>query len=170
MKSRRKTELFLMSLLFILFIQMKGQHLGLSFDAANKSGLNWKTIDSTYKVIYYLGDAKAVFNNLLGLVTFQNAYQKMMTDLETFLKQNNFDWKRPYIMVSTQVYFDTDGTIDYFLYCYLKNNPKTRLQLPKEKDKEFNRLLNLFIKDYSTNIRINVKFAYQKVFQLNQTK
>ena len=159
-----------MSLLFIFFTQMKGQHLALSYDAAQKSGINWKSIDSIYKVIYFLGDTKAVFNNDLELRTFQNAYQKMMDDLGTFLKQNNFDWERPYIMMATQVYFNTDGTIDYFLYCYLKNNPKTRLHLPKEKDKEFNRLLNLFIKDYSTNVRTNVKFAYHKVFQLNQVK
>ena len=69
-----------------------------------------------------------------------------------------FKWEQP-TRSFNRIYFNADGTIDYFLYNFQTTNVKTEDQLSQEKQNEFNRLLNLFIKDYKISVTAKTKFA-----------
>lgn len=79
-----------------------------------------------------------------------DAYHNYLRGLGKFLLENNFKWE-----VTTKgwnrIYMQPDGTIDYFIYS-LKN-------LSVEKQKEFERLLNLYIKDHKFGISAPVGFS-----------
>ena len=63
----------------------------------------------------------------------------MLQDLGVFLKSNNFTWEK-LTRCFNRIYFSPDGAIDYFLFDFPPG------QIEPEKEKEFEHLLNVFIK------------------------
>lgn len=146
-------NLLLFSLVFTL--QLSAQHLGMSFSDAQKQGVRVSHLDSMYQSALHADTSLAVFKTDSAQEAMTNAYVKLLQDFGKFLAQNNFAWEKP-TRCFNRIYFNSDGTIDYFLYDF-KGNPE---ELPSaEKQKEFNRLLNLFIKDYRIAVTAKVKFA-----------
>jgi hypothetical protein len=102
--------------------------------------------------------AKAVFKTDSEQKDMLQAYYKLVLDFGKFLSKNNFIWEKQ-TKGFNRIYFNSDGTIDYFLYSFNTNNVKLEDQLSEEKQIEFNRLLNLFIQDYTVPMTAKTKFA-----------
>lgn len=106
-------------------------------------------LDSTYKSAIHSDPTLAVFQNQEEVVT---AYQSLLQDFGSFLAENNFRWEQNTTSFN-RIYFDADGSIDYFLYQFRGT------QLSEEKQARFNDLLNQFIQTYRFPLTANLKFA-----------
>lgn len=143
-----------LSLVFTIAV-VNGQHFGMTFQDAEKQGITIPHLDSVYKSAVHVDTAKAVFKTEKQQEGVQEKYMKLLQDFGKFLTKNKFTWEKP-TRCFNRIYFNSDGTIDYFLYNFLG---KPADKLSDEKEKEFTRLLNSFIKDYKFGITANEKFA-----------
>lgn len=76
----------------------------------------------------------------------------MLTDLATYLSENNFKWGNT-TKCFNKIYFQPNGTIDYFLYNFKSG------EIDNSKEKEFQRLLNQFIASYKFSLSSQRKFS-----------
>jgi len=129
-----------------------GQSKALTFQEAAKSGIAMQHLDNIYKSAVHEDVKLAVFKTHAEQENFKAAYMKLLQDLGSFLKANNFKWENQ-TRCFNRIYLNADGSIDYFLYNFPKN------QITAKKEKEFTRLLNLFIRDYKFALTANEKFA-----------
>jgi hypothetical protein len=157
MKSMKK-YFFFVAISMVAFIPSFGQHTGLTFQEAKDKGIKTELLDSLYKSAVHADASKAVFKTEAEEEMMGQAYVVLLRDFGKFLKENNFKWDEP-IGCFNRVYFNNDGTIDYFLYKFINGKSKPGAELSPEKEKEFNRLLNLFIQDHSIRITAREKFA-----------
>lgn len=145
-------------LVLIMFISVQfsyGQHIALPFQDAEKQGISIKHLDSIYKNAVNSDTSQAVFKTDTAQEKLQQSYTKLLKDLGNYLSKNNFKWEKR-TPCFNKVYFNNEGTIDYFLFIFrgnAKDNPS------EAKQKEFQRLLNLFIKDYKFSLTANTKFT-----------
>ena len=135
-----------------------GQHAGMTFQAAEERGIKIGYLDSIYKSAIHADASQAVFKTVSEQEAMGQAYVNLVKDFGKFLKENNFKWDEP-IRCFNRIYFNSDGTIDYFLYKFISNESEQGNQLSQEKEREFDRLLNLFIKDHHILMTANTKFA-----------
>lgn len=136
--------------------QSFGQCLALTFQEAEYQGISIQHLDSTYKSAVHSDTSLAVFKTKQEEVMLQQAYIHFLQDLGKFLSANDFKWDKT-TRCFNRVYFDIDGRIDYFLFNFLG---KTAEEKPSaEKQREFQRLMNLFMKDYKFALSAKVKFA-----------
>jgi hypothetical protein len=147
------------NLMIIIFLttclQAFGQHIGLTFQDAEKQGISIKHLDSLYRSAVHADTSLAVFKTEKEQEALQQAYGKLLQDFGKFLSENNFKWEKP-TKCFNRIYFNADGTIDYFLFNFLgKKEDK-----PSENiEQEFQRLLNAFISDYQFSLKGKSKFA-----------
>lgn len=144
-------------IIFLLFssLQVNAQHLGMTFKTAEKQGVSINQLDSIYKSAVHSDTSMAVFKTEKEQEALQKAYYKLLKDFGNYLTENNFIWEQR-TRCFNRIYFNSDGTIDYFLYNFL-GNPEDK---PTESvEKEFQRLLNVFISDYKFSLTANTKFA-----------
>jgi len=135
----------------VLLFAVKGtfaQHVADSFQHAESAGYSMQVLDKQYKSAVGAGDV--VFKGDEKLLI--SAYTAMLYDLNKYLNQNNFRWNSQ-VRIFNRVYFETDGSISY----YLVNLKPTGLD--EEKQKAFLSLLSSFIQHYKINITANSKFA-----------
>lgn len=151
-------NLFLATILFVACLQTSGQHLALTFQDAAKQGINMQNLDVIYKSAVHVDTSQAVFKTDQEQQAMYEAYTRLLQDFGKFLTTNNFKWDKP-TRCFNRIYFNSDGTIDYFLYNFLTKDVKPEDQLSLDKQTEFNRLLNLFIKDYKISLTATTKFA-----------
>ncbi|NLA24739.1 MAG: hypothetical protein GX879_07210, partial [Bacteroidales bacterium] len=97
----------------------------------------------------------AVFKTEKEQEAFKQAYIQLLQDFGNFLSQNNFKWEKP-TRCFNRIYFNSDGTIDYFLFNFLG---KAEDKPTKNVEKEFQRLLNVFISDYKFPLTAKTKFV-----------
>lgn len=142
-------------LLVMFCLNSFGQHLGMTFQEYEKQGTTIQHLDSIYKSAVDGDTSKAVFKTEAEQQALGEAYIKMLQDFGKFLTAHNFTWDKP-TRCFNRIYFNSDGTIDYFLYNFL-GKPEDKLS--DERQKEFNELLNQFIKDYKFTMTAKVKFA-----------
>jgi len=154
-----KTKQIILTLLLAsAFSVLSAQHKALTFQDAEKQGLSISLLDSVYKSAVHEDTSQAVFKTEGEQEAMYGAYVKLMQDFGKFLAANNFKWEKP-TKGFNRIYFNSDGTIDYFVYNFQIPNVKPEDQLSQEKQAEFNRLLNLFIKDYKISVSAKTKFA-----------
>ena len=144
-----------LTLLLMFCFNSFGQHLGMTFQTAEKQGITIQHLDSIYKSALHADTSQAVFKTDSEQVNLQKAYIKLLQDFGKFLSYNNFKWDKP-TKCFNRIYFNADGTIDYFLYNFLG---KQEDKLSEERQKEFNELLNQFIKEYRFTMTAKVKFS-----------
>lgn len=148
-------KLFFLILLSTCF-QIFGQHLGITFQDAEKKGISVPKLEGEYKsAINFVDSSVAVFKTEVEQKKVSEAWFKLLKDFGKFLSDNNFKWEKP-TRCFNKIYFNNNGAIDYFLYNFLgekENIPSD------ERQKEFNSLLNLFISNYKFPLTANVKFA-----------
>jgi hypothetical protein len=146
---------FIITVLLTISFQTFGQHLGLTFQDAEKQGISIKHLDSVYTSALHTDTSLAVFKTENEQEAMQQAYVKLLQDFGKFLSENNLKWEKP-TRCFNRIYFNTDGTIDYFLFNFL-GKPEDK---PAENiEKEFKRLLNVFISDYKFTLTAKTKFA-----------
>lgn len=151
-------KLIVATILSAVCLQTFGQHLGLTFQDANKQGLTVQHLDSIYKNAVHVDTSQAVFKTEAEQNAMFESYVKLLQDFGKFLTANNFNWEKP-TQCFNRIYFNSDGTIDYFLYKFTTKNVNIEDQLSGEKQTEFNRLLNLFIMDYKIALTAKTKFV-----------
>jgi len=141
--------------LFIFNFHNVNAQTGMTFQTAEKQGIVLAELDAIYKSAVSVDTTKAVFKTVEEQKKWGETYKSVIFDLGAFLKKNNFYWKQK-TRCYNRIYFNENGKIDYFLYNFLGADEEK----PNEKvQKEFDRLLNLFVKDYLLPININEKLA-----------
>lgn len=141
-------------LLAFAFTVVSAQHEAMTIQDAGKQGISISHLDSIYKSAVHVDSSLAVFKTEAEQQAMYEAYIKLLRDFGKLLTENNFKWEKP-TKGFNRIYFNTDGTIDYFLYSFQSSNDL----LSQEKQNEFNRLLKLFIKDYKIALAAKTKFA-----------
>jgi hypothetical protein len=124
----------------------------LTFQEAEKQGKSYAYLDSLYKSAVHSDTSQAVFKTPEAQQILQKAYGAFLQDLGKFLKANNFKWEK-LTKCFNRIYINSDGTVDYFLYNFSKD------QITEEKEREFERLLNIFLKDHKFPASAKEKFA-----------
>lgn len=138
----------------LLYVQSYGQ-LGFSFKDAGKHGISIGQLDSTYQSAIHTDISQAVFKTDEEQNSMAEAYGKLLNDLGQFLSKNKFRWQKP-TRCFNRIYFNADGGVDYFLFNFIgkdEDKPSMEIQL------EFERLLNLFIKDHKIAMTATKPFA-----------
>ncbi|MFN3917452.1 MAG: hypothetical protein ACK4K0_06895 [Flavobacteriales bacterium] len=146
---------FIITVLLTISFQTFGQQRGLTFQNAEKQGISIKHLDSVYISAVHTDTSLAVFKTETEQEAMQQAYIKLLQDFGKFLLENNFKWEKP-TRCFNRIYFNADGTIDYFLFNFLgklEDKPAENIE------KEFQRLLNVFIADYKFSVTAKTKFA-----------
>lgn len=138
-------------ILIVAAIQTFSQHLALTINDAGKKGMSVEHLDSTYKSAVHVDTSQSVFKTESEQSAMFDAYSKLLQDFGKFLTENNFKWESP-TRGFNRIYFNKDGSIDYFLYNFSSD-------ISQEKQTEFNRLLNLFIKNYKISLTAKENFA-----------
>ena len=151
----KKTSFFTIILL-ILCLNIFGQHVGMTFKEAESQGIDIKKLDSIYMSAVNVADSsKGVFKTEKEQDAMGEAWISFLKDFGKFLHSNNFKWEKP-TRCFNRVYFNSDGTIDYFLFNFTVKNeykPSEEIQI------KFQELLNKFIQDHKISIVANSKFA-----------
>lgn len=150
-----KKLLFFSAVVLCLTHHSLGQQLGIPFRDAEQHGIIVKNLESIYKSAVHVDTSLAVFKTDDERDTLLQEYKRLLLDFGKFLGKNNFEWDKP-TRCFNRIYFNYDGTIDYFLFNFLGT---TEAKPTEEKQKEFQRLLNLFIKDYKFPVTAEIKFA-----------
>lgn len=148
-------KITLILLLVLNIVTVRAQNKVYAFQEAAKHGISTKHLDSIYQSAVHSDMSKAVFKTEVEQEKMENAYKTLLQDLDAFLKKNNFNWEHT-TKIFNRIYFNIDGTIDYYLYSFLgkdEDKPGT------DSRKEFDRLLNLFAQQYKLSISAPVKFA-----------
>ena len=140
-------------LCFLLHLSaiVSAKHIAATFQEAEKRGLTVKKLDQKYHNALDNDPDNAVFTGKKK-DSFYKAYVKMLTDLNVFLKKNNFTWGKPTRIVH-RIYFENNGSISYYLV-----NLKP-VGMSEEKEKRFLTILNQFIQHYRINITGASNFA-----------
>lgn len=146
-----KTMVFL-GLLITAAFHSFGQSKAMAFQDAEKQGILLKTLDSLYKNAVHSDGKLAVFKTAEEQANLRKAYVGFLLNLASFLKTHKFKWEKQ-TRCYNRIYFNATGTVDYFLYNF------SREQISAEKEVEFGRLLNLFVKDYKFPLTANEGFA-----------
>jgi len=146
---------FIITVLLTTCIQSFGQHLGLTFQDAEKQGISIKHLDNIYTSAVHSDTSLAIFKTETEQDVLLQAYIKLLQDFGQFLSNNNFKWEKP-TRCFNRIYFSSNGTIDYFLFNFLgkiEDKPTENIE------KEFQRILNVFISDYKFPLTAKTKFA-----------
>lgn len=128
----------------------------LTFQDAEAGGIRISMLDSTYPSAVHSDTSKAVFKTEKDQEQLYLAYQKLLQDFGGYLHQHNFKWSKP-TRCFNRIYFNPNGTIDYFLFNFLGKTPDEKPTTVEQA--EFNRLLNEFIKNYRIDLKAQTNFA-----------
>jgi hypothetical protein len=142
----------LYTLLFIALSigPLKSQPIATTFQNAEEQGISISDLDSNYRGAVHFEPEKGVFKERQD--EFLSEYRNLHIALGQYLSKNDFNWPKE-TKLFTRVYFDSSGTIDYFLI-----NPNKAGLTDDETNKYFS-LLNKFIQDYRLPISADIKFA-----------
>lgn len=145
-------------LILLFFNNLHSQSKVFSVEEAQKIGINIEKLDLEYKSAVHIDSTKAVFRTEAQQQKLQESYIKLLQDFGSFLNKNNFKWESK-TKCFQRIYFAPNGKIDYFIYNFKLKNVLPENLISEEKQKEFEHLLKLFVKDYTFFTSANEKFA-----------
>lgn len=145
-------------LLILLSNKMQSQTKVFSIDEAQKNGISIDKLDLEYKSAVHSDSTKAVFKTEVEQQKLQESYTKLLQDFGSFLNKNNFKWQTK-TKCFQRIYFAPNGKIDYFIYNFKLKNVLPENLISEEKHKEFQKLLELFVKDYTFSSTASEPFA-----------
>jgi len=131
------------------------QPIAITFQAASSQGIIVKELDSLYQSAVHVDTTLAVFKSDVDQEKMHSEYVKLLQAFGVFLRENNFNWTQKTACFN-RIYFNKDGGIDYFVYNF-RGQPEEKPT--PEQEKEFNRLLSLFIQDYKIDLKADRPFA-----------
>ena len=137
---------------------MQSQTKVFSVEEAQKIGISIEKLDLEYKSAVHVDSTKAVFKTETRQQKLQESYTKLLQDFGSFLNKNNFKWETK-TKCFQRIYFAPNGKIDYFIYNFKLKNVLPENLISQEKQKEFEHLLDVFIKDYTFSSTAKEKFA-----------
>lgn len=143
-----KALLFSLFLIFSAYFTQAQK--AMTFAEAESSGTSIRTLDSLYQSALHSDSTKAVFGKRQE--EFTQSYAKLLKALNGYLHAHEFKWEKE-TRCFNRIYFDQSGRIDYFLYNFKKD------AMTPEKARQFESLLNAFIKSYRFPLSAPVKFA-----------
>jgi hypothetical protein len=146
-----KKIIILLTFVIVTF-QSLGQSKSMSFQNAEKQGISFEHLDSLYKSAVHSDIKLAVFKTAEEQANLQKAYVGFLQRLGSFLKSHQFKWEKQ-TRCYNRIYFNSTGTVDYFFYNF------GREQISAEKEEEFGRLLNIFVKDHKFSLTASENFA-----------
>ena len=144
------------TLFLCLTVQTFGQQLGLDFRETDQHGVSVKHLDSIYKSAVHVDTSLAVFKTEKEQEMMYNAYVQLLQEFGKTLTANDFRWDKP-TRCFNRIYFNKNGTIDYFLFNFIGKTAEDKPS--EEKQIEFQKLLNIFIAGYRFPLTSKVKFA-----------
>ena len=124
----------------------------ITFQDAAKQGISYQHLDSLYKSAVHTDPKLAVFKTKEEQQKLQTAYINFIQSLAAYLKTNHFKWEKQ-VHCFNRIYFAPNGKVDYFLY----NFPIG--EISDSKEKEFTRLLSVFVKNNKFGLTANERFA-----------
>lgn len=136
-------------------VQLYAQQSAMSFQSAESQGISIEELDKTYMSAVHVDPTLAVFKSEEEQMKLQQAYYALLQDLGNFLAENDFQWEQP-TRCFNRIYFNEDGTIDYFLFNFVgkaESAPSAAVQ------DNFEALLNRFVQDYTFPLTADRKFA-----------
>lgn len=136
----------------MLFSQASFAQKAMTFSEAEQRLDNYHSLDEEYKSAVHSDVGLAVFKSDEEQRKHIESYQKFLQRLGMHLKSNGFKWANS-TKCFNRIYFDKDGTIDYFLFHFTEEN------VPADQAKRFQSLLEEFISDYRYPVTASVKFA-----------
>ena len=146
-----KKIVFLTSILFIT-ITTYGQDKVFSVEELIWHGLTMDHLDSIYKNGLPVSDPN---HQLFNQNYFENVVEKARIDLlqkmGDYFKKNGLKWEKS-VKCWNRIYFNSNGSIDYFVYHF-------KDKIPDNKENEFKRLLNNFIKYNKVSINAPEKYS-----------
>jgi|688.fasta_scaffold706674_1 hypothetical protein len=110
-----------------------------------------KQLDSIYQSALHVDTSLAVFKTDADQQKMFDAYSTFLQDFGKFLKQNNFTWGQE-TKCWNRLYFDKDGSVDYYIYNF-------KSQIEKAKEEQFKLLFAEYIMTHKINITADKKFA-----------
>ena len=123
-----------------------------TFEQAAQQGKSYEYLDKLYKSAVHSDVKLAIFKTAAEQQSLQEAYVNFIKALGSYLRENKFKWDKQ-TRCFNRIYFAKNGKVDYFLY----NFPSG--EIAEEKEKEFVRLLTLFIKDQQFGLTASEPFA-----------
>ena len=154
---RFKLTALLLVLISFSYAQEIPQKGAMTFKTADSLGLTNEYLTPKYRSAMYREDGySAPLFTVADERKLAASCQSMLQYLLTYLKQNGFIWERP-TECRNKIYFSKDGGIDYFLYEF---TGRVKKRPTKAKQQEFNRLLNLFIKDYKMSYKTSINYSH----------
>jgi hypothetical protein len=109
-------------------------------------------LDSIYKNGLPVSDPN---HQVFSQSYFNNVVEKERIDLlqkmENYFKKNGFKWGNP-VKCWNRIYFNPTGSIDYFVYHFMD-------KIPDNKENEFKRLLNSFIRNNKVSVNAPWKYS-----------
>ena len=143
-------KLLLFIILFVFSTYFTHAQKAMTFEKAKTTGISISQLDSLYQSALHSDSTKAVFGKQQG--EFTKNYMQLLKDLNGYLHEHHYKWEQE-TRCFNRIYFNKDGSIDYFLYNFKKD------AIAPEKEKQFEGLLNEFIKTYRFPMSAPVKFA-----------
>lgn len=152
-RSRRTMKtIVLLLLLTTPAFYATGQSKAMTFQEAEMQGISIPHLDSLYKSAVHTDVKLAVFKTAEEQTNLQKAYVEFLQSLGSFLKAQQFKWEKQ-TRCYNRIYLSSTGAVDFFLYNFSKD------QISPEKELEFGRLLNLFVKDHKFSLTAKERFA-----------
>ncbi|WP_396146095.1 hypothetical protein [Flavobacterium sp.] len=145
-------------LIVLLSNNLYSQSKVFSIEEAQKIGISIDKLDLEYKSAVHSDITKAVFKTEAQQQKLQESYTKLLQDFGSFLNKNNFKWESK-TKCFQRIYFAPNGKIDYFIYNFKLKNVLPENFISEEKQKEFQRLLKLFVKEYTFSSTASEPFA-----------
>ena len=145
-------------LIVLLSNNLYSQSKVFSVEEAQKMGISIEKLDLEYKSAVHSDSTKAVFKSEVEQQRLQESYTKLLQDFGSFLNKNNFKWESK-TKCFQRIYFAPNGKIDYFIYNFKLKNIFPENLISEEKQKEFQRLLELFVKEYTFSSTASEPFA-----------
>lgn len=147
-KKQEQMRLAILVFGIFFFSQTTSAQLAMSFEEAKMKGLDFQKLDSIYRPGVD-DDSIAVFKDKEE--AYIKAYYGMLRDLSTFLNENDYHWGDQ-VKCFNRIYFDANGTVDYYLYDF-------ETDLSPDKQDKFKELLNQFIINYKFSLSGEKQFA-----------
>lgn len=151
-------SVFKIFLIVLLSNNLYSQSKVFSIEEAQKIGISIEKLDVEYRSAVHTDSSKAVFKSEVEQQKLQESYIKLLQDFGSFLNKNNFKWESK-TKCFQRIYFAPNGKIDYFIYNFKLKNILPENLISEEKQKEFQRLLELFVKDYTFSSTASEQFA-----------
>ena len=145
-------------LIVLLSNNLYSQSKVFSVEEAQKMGISIEKLDLEYKSAVHSDSTKAVFKSEVEQQKLQESYTRLLQDFGSFLNKNNFKWESK-TKCFQRIYFAPNGKIDYFIYNFKLKNIFPENLISEEKQKEFQRLLELFVKEYTFSSTASEPFA-----------